>query len=160
MLNRRDFLRRATAGIAATAAIGGLPSLLSAEAPKAKKAITVYKSPTCGCCKSWISHLEKDGWSVTAHDMGDVTAIKQSLGVPDALQSCHTGVVGKYVIEGHVPADLIDKLVAEQPKTIVGLAVPGMVTGSPGMEMPGMPAAHYDVIAFDKAGRTKVYAKR
>lgn len=94
-----------------------------------------------------------------AEDLEDLTPIKQKLGVPRALRSCHTAVVEGYVIEGHVPADLIDRLLRERP-SVVGLAVPGMPVGSPGMEAPGQAAERYQVLAFDQKGRTTVYASR
>ena len=94
-----------------------------------------------------------------AEDLDDLTPIKQKLGVPRALQSCHTAVVEGYVIEGHVPADLIDRLLRERP-SVVGLAVPGMPVGSPGMEAPGQASERYQVLAFDQKGRTTVYASR
>jgi hypothetical protein len=96
---------------------------------------------------------------VKAEDLDDLTPIKQKLGVPRALQSCHTAVVEGYVIEGHVPADLIDRLLRERP-SVVGLAVPGMPVGSPGMEAPGQAAERYQVLMFDQKGRTTVYASR
>jgi len=89
----------------------------------------------------------------------DLTPIKRKLGVPAALQSCHTAVVEGYVLEGHVPADLIDRLLRQRP-AVVGLAVPGMPAGSPGMEVPGQPPERYDVLAFDQKGRVTVYASR
>ncbi len=92
-------------------------------------------------------------------DAEDLAPIKRTLGVPRALQSCHTGVVEGYVIEGHVPADLIDRLLRERPP-VVGLAVPGMPIGSPGMEAPGQAAERYQVLAFDQKGRTNVFASR
>lgn len=119
--------------------------------------VTVYKSPTCGCCGKWIAHLRSAGFTVVAHDMDDVSGMRNSLGVPFRLASCHTARVGNYVIEGHVPADLIEKLLAEHP-AIAGLAVPGMVAGSPGME--GQGTEPYDVVAWDRAGKTSTYAHR
>jgi hypothetical protein len=119
--------------------------------------ITVYKSPQCGCCKTWVEHLRKEGFAVTANDVDDMAAIKTKLGVPASLGSCHTAIVGGYVIEGHVPGADIRKLLAEKPK-VAGLAVPGMPVGSPGMEMPGMPADKYEVIAFAKDGKNRVFA--
>jgi hypothetical protein len=119
--------------------------------------VTVYKSPTCGCCGKWIAHLRSAGFTVVAHDMDDVSGTRNSLGVPFRLASCHTARVGNYVIEGHVPADLIAKLLKEHP-AIAGLAVPGMVAGSPGME--GSGSEPYDVVAWDRAGKTSVYAHR
>lgn len=91
--------------------------------------------------------------------MNDLAPVKRRLGVPPALQSCHTAVVEGYVIEGHVPADLIDRLLRERP-SVVGLAVPGMPVGSPGMETPGQAAERYQVLAFDQKGRTTVFATR
>src|SRR3990172_3983402 len=93
--------------------------------PTVAQEITVYKSPTCGCCNKWVTHLEQHGFSVAAHDVADVNRVKAQLGVPPTLGSCHTAVVGGYVIEGHVPADLIARLLA-QPPAVAGVAVPGM----------------------------------
>jgi hypothetical protein len=117
--------------------------------------ITVYKDPNCGCCKSWIEHLIKHGYSVDAKDTSEMTEIKRTLGVPEPLSSCHTGVVNGYLIEGHVPAADIARLLKEKPK-VAGLAVPGMPMGSPGME--GPLTQHYQVLSFDKAGKTKIFA--
>jgi hypothetical protein len=119
--------------------------------------VTVYKSATCGCCTKWIEHLRAAGFTVVAHDTDDLVTAMESFGVPSSLGSCHTGEVGGYVVEGHVPADLIKKMLAERP-AILGLAVPGMPIGSPGME--GSPTARYNVIAFDRQGKTSVYARR
>ena len=106
-----------------------------------------------------MEHLEKSGYTVTSHDVPDVNVYKKKYGVPDSLGSCHTAIVTSgYIIEGHVPADLIDKLIAQRPKDIVGLAVPGMPQGSPGME--GGAVEKYDIVAFDKAGKTRVFARR
>ncbi|HMF88314.1 MAG TPA: DUF411 domain-containing protein [Gemmatimonadaceae bacterium] len=117
--------------------------------------ITVYKDASCGCCKSWIEHLTKHGYRVDAKDSDDMTEVKRSLGVPEALTSCHTAVVNGYLIEGHVPAADIARLLKTKPK-VAGLAVPGMPMGSPGMEGPR--TQKYDVLSFDKAGKTKVFA--
>jgi hypothetical protein len=120
-------------------------------------AIKVYKTPTCGCCKSWVEHLQKNGFVVESVNMPDLSAVKTKYGVKPALQACHTAVVGNYVVEGHVPADLIKKILTERPK-VAGLAVPGMPMGSPGME--GAFKQHYDVYTFDGKGKTTVYARR
>ena len=117
--------------------------------------ITVYKDASCGCCKSWIEHLIKHGYRVDAKDSDDMTEIKRSLGLPEALTSCHTAVVNGYLIEGHVPAADIARLLKTKPN-VAGLAVPGMPMGSPGMEGPRK--QKYDVLSFDKAGKTKVFA--
>lgn len=134
----------------------GTTALARTPAP-ALPVVTVYKSASCGCCTKWIEHLRSSGFTVKAFDTEDVASVATSMGVPFRLSSCHTARVGNYVIEGHVPADLIKKLLAEQP-ALVGLAVPGMVTGSPGMEGPG--AQSYNVVAWDREGRTSVYAIR
>jgi hypothetical protein len=120
-------------------------------------AVTVYKNAHCGCCKNWVEHLRQEGFKVTATDVDDLAAIKRKLGVPASLGSCHSAIVGPYVVEGHVPAADIRKLLAEKPK-VAGIGVPGMPMGSPGMEMPGMPADKYDVMAFAKDGKQRVFA--
>ncbi len=124
----------------------------------ADRAITIYKDPNCGCCAEWVKHLGKAGFVATVRDMTDMVTVKRSFGVPVALESCHTARIGRYTIEGHVPADLIIRLVAEQSPAR-GLAVPGMPVGSPGMEMGGQKDT-YDVLAFDASGKTRVYASR
>ena len=133
---------------------GAAPASSVGAAPK-KPTITVYKDPGCGCCKSWIAHLIKHGYRVDAKDTPEMTGIKRSLGVPDGLTACHTAIVNGYLIEGHVPAADIARLLEEKPK-VAGLAVPGMPMGSPGMEGPR--TQHYQVLSFDKAGKTKVFA--
>ena len=153
----KRFVRTSTLGVslllfALTTAAAPAP----ATDPDAKKpTITVYKDPNCGCCKSWIEHLIKHGYRVDAKDSPNMTEIKRGLGVPDALSACHTAVVNGYLIEGHVPAADIKRLLKDKPK-IAGLAVPGMPMGSPGMEGPR--TQHYQVLSFDKAGKTKVFA--
>lgn len=125
------------------------------DASAKKPVITVYKDPSCGCCKNWVEHLLKHGYRVNAKDTTDMAAIKRALGVPDAITACHTAVVNGYLIEGHVPAADIDRLLAQKPR-ISGLAVPGMPAGSPGMEGPR--AQRYQVLTFDKSGKTTVFA--
>ncbi len=119
--------------------------------------IVVYKSPTCGCCGKWVDHLRANGFSVSVRERGNLQPIKDKLGVPRRMRSCHTAEIGGYTIEGHVPADVISRLLKEKPP-IKGLAVPGMPMGSPGMEGPRRDA--YDVLAFRKSGATMVYASR
>jgi hypothetical protein len=126
-----------------------------ADSPAKRPVITVYKDAGCGCCKSWVEHLIKHGYRVDAKDTPDMTEVKRALGVPDALSACHTAVVNGYLIEGHVPAADIARLLKEKPK-VRGLAVPGMPMGSPGME--GTRTQHYQVLSFDKAGKTKIFA--
>lgn len=106
-----------------------------------------------------MGHLRAAGFEVKDQNVDALGPIKQRFGVPAALQSCHTAVVDPYVIEGHVPADLIQRLLRERP-AVVGLAVPGMPVGAPGMEAPGRPAERYDVLTFDRSGRTTVFARR
>src|SRR5262245_1097321 len=133
--------------------------LARGTATAAKPLITIYKTPTCGCCALWVTHLKDNGFPVKAEDHDNLAPFKKKLGVPNELSSCHTGIVEGYVIEGHVPADVIDKLLAERPQ-VTGLAVPGMPLGSPGMEVPGRPADRYQVLTFDRNGRTGVFASR
>jgi hypothetical protein len=124
-----------------------------AEQPKA----VVYKSPYCGCCSKWVAHLEEHGFVVETVESSDMNAVKQRLGVPKGLASCHTAVVNDtYVIEGHVPAAEIRRLF-ESGTDVKRLAVPGMPGGSPGME--SAPAVDYQVIAFDAEGNEEVYAE-
>ena len=121
--------------------------------------VVVYKTPSCGCCKHWVTHLEEAGFTVKSTDLADLSDIKTQFGVPQNLQSCHTAVVDGYIVEGHVPADVIEKMLREKPE-VAGISVPGMPIGSPGMEVEGRPADRYDVVAFNKAGQTKIYASR
>ena len=143
-----------------TAALAGLALaavMLSAALPSHKPGeMLVYKSATCGCCKKWVDQMRQQGFTVTTRDEEDMTPIKADLGVPAATHSCHTAVIDGYVIEGHVPAADIKRLLKEKPK-VVGIAVPGMVVGSPGMEGPD--PEPYDVVTFDAKGQTTVYAK-
>ena len=156
MLNRRDWIRKTTVlGAVLTVSADRLTAV--AAAPPGPPELTVYKDPGCGCCKLWVDHMKAAGFSVTAHDVSDMNAVKRDMGVPASLASCHTGRVAGYIVEGHVPGDLVQKMLAEKP-TFAGLAVPGMPMGSPGMEGPRKDA--YDVIAFEKTGKTTVYARR
>jgi len=147
-----------TSLILAAVLLPGLGAIAAWHAPSAlPPTMTVYKNASCGCCNSWIDHMRAAGFAVTAYDTDDLASVMSNMGVPSRLASCHTAKVGNYVIEGHVPADLVKKLLADHP-AILGLAVPGMVTGSPGMEGPN--PQHYDVIAWDRTGKTSVYARR
>lgn len=119
--------------------------------------IKVYKDPSCGCCKEWVKHLEANGFTVETMDMPDMSSVKTKYGVKNEIQACHTAVVGDYLVEGHVPADVIKQMLKEKP-AIAGLAVPGMPQGSPGMD--GGAKERYNVLTFDRAGRTTVYAQR
>lgn len=134
---------------------GDAPARLAANADA--PLVTVYKTPTCGCCNKWVDHLRESGFRVETHDMDDVEPVKVANGLPAGMGSCHTGLVNGYVVEGHVPADVIRRLLREKPQ-IAGVAVPGMPAGSPGME--GMGKEPYDVMAFTKDGQTRVYESR
>lgn len=120
----------------------------------------VFKDPGCDCCKAWIEHMRQNGFQVTAIDepAPALDSIKTAHGITQATASCHTAEVGDYVIEGHVPADLVQRLLREHPADVRGLAVPGMVTGSPGMEGPD--PQHYTVVALMRDGSTRAYAER
>ncbi len=117
--------------------------------------VDVYRSPTCSCCIKWVRHLESEGFTVAVNDVRDVRPLKAEHGVPENLGSCHTALVDGYVVEGHVPASDVKRLLAERPK-VTGLAVPGMPIGSPGMEGPN--PERYRVMSFDAAGRIETYS--
>ncbi len=144
------------AALLATAVLLVPPAMADTHAHGKQVEVVVYKDPNCGCCKNWIDHLRKHGFKVTSHDTRDMNTVKANSGVKSDLQSCHTAMVGGYVVEGHVPAADIQRLLKQRPK-IAGLAVPGMPMGSPGME--GPTTDKYDVIAFEKSGRTKVFSR-
>lgn len=122
-----------------------------------KAAMTVYRDPSCGCCEAWATIAEQAGYQVSLLDDADMTAVKQRLGVPPQLASCHTTLVDGLVVEGHVPLDQVDRLLRERPAGIAGIAVPGMPLGSPGMEVPDGSVQPYQVIAFKRSGETSVY---
>jgi hypothetical protein len=150
--------RRTWIGIATSSAAF---ALMGVRAWPSRRAVaptpmTVYKSPSCGCCGKWIEHVRKAGFVVTERNLDDVTPIKREHGVPEQLYSCHTAVVGDYIVEGHVPADLVQRMLRERP-AFRGLAAPGMPQSAPGMDI-----GHekYDVISFTRDGKTKVYATR
>lgn len=129
-------------------------SLVSAQSAHADPLVTVYKTPTCGCCSAWVEHLRANGFEVEAHDLNDVTPIKIQAGLKPELASCHTARVGDYYIEGHVPAADIKRLLAEKPDAR-GLTVPGMPMGSPGME--GAYRDSYDTLLYRDGGQTSVF---
>ncbi|HSW28550.1 MAG TPA: DUF411 domain-containing protein [Longimicrobiales bacterium] len=117
--------------------------------------VLVYKTESCGCCNAWVDHLRAAGFTVDTRNVVDLMSVKRDAGVPASHASCHTALVDGYVVEGHVPADQIERLLAERPE-VAGLAVPGMPVGSPGMEGPG--AKPYQVLAFGRQGESSVYA--
>ena len=149
--SRRLVLQLPLAGV--TAAWLGLPQ--GAMATVNPALITVWKNPDCGCCKEWIAHLQKSGFEVLAKDVPDTAPIRQKLGLPAKFGSCHTAQMGAYVLEGHVPAQEVRRLLREQPRA-VGLAVPGMPVGSPGMEV-GNRQDPYDVLLVMADGSSRVY---
>lgn len=151
MLSRRSFLLSAAALVASR-------RVVLADVTSPPSVLTVYKDPNCGCCQKWIEHMSKAGFVLQVRDTSNMDEVKKTMRVPTGLQSCHTGIVDKYVIEGHVPADVVKKFLAEK-SSMLGIAVPDMPAGSPGMEM-GSRVDKYDIIAFDRDGKTKVYAKR
>jgi hypothetical protein len=144
-MKRRSFL----------AAAGLLVPMVAIPAAPPLPAVQVFKSPTCGCCGAWVDHLRSAGFTVEVTNVDDTTAARKRLGLPDAFGACHTATVGGYVVEGHVPADEIKRLLAARPAA-VGLAVPGMPVGSPGMEA-GTRQDPYEVFLIDK-GRATVFA--
>ena len=120
--------------------------------------ITVYKSQYCGCCTKWVDHLKESGFKVDVREVEDLGSVKNRLGVPRQYGSCHTAVVDDYWVEGHVPVDLIQRLLNEKPENIAGITVPGMPLGSPGMEGPN--PMEYKVLSIDLDGNSSVYATR
>jgi hypothetical protein len=137
--------------------VGLVFSVGPAQAQRSTSTVQVYKSPTCGCCANWVKHLQQHGFRTQVTETDDVAAIKAQHRIPARAQSCHTAVVDGYVIEGHVPAGDVQRLLKERP-AVTGLAVPGMPIGSPGMEVPNVKPQAYDVLTFDKQGQLKVFA--
>ena len=131
--------------------------VLIARTSSAGQRVTVYKTPTCGCCAKWVDHLEANGFRVKVVDLADVTPMKIRYGVPADLGSCHTALVSGYFVEGHVPAEEIHRML-ETGEPIAGLAVPGMPMGSPGME--GFRSDPYDIVAVEKDGGRRIFASR
>lgn len=149
--SRRTILFAGASVIVASAA-----SIIPAcAAPASDKKIIVYKTPTCGCCSAWIEHLTAAGFEAQIVDQPDLTPIRARLGAPDDLRSCHLAIIGRYIVEGHVPADSINMLLSAAPDA-VGVFVPGMPLGSPGMEGP-YGSQPYDVILLRKNGKREVF---
>jgi hypothetical protein len=148
---------RLLSGLAGLAVLGtvAFSPRPAAGTPASPVEITVYHSPTCGCCKKWISYLEANGFKVKSIEQDDLSEIKAEAGVTSRLSSCHTALVQGYVIEGHVPAADIQRLLKERPK-VVGLTAPGMPGAGPGMDTGKAP---YEVLSFDARGATAVWAK-
>ena len=144
---------RRTLGLSALA----LALSLTSSALDAQKPLTVqvFKDATCGCCANWVELLRRAGFAPTSSNVADLQSVKDVYKVPSQARSCHTAIVGGYVIEGHVPMADIQRLLKEKP-AVAGLAVAGMPIGSPGMEGPN--PRPYNVLAFDKSGKTTVYS--
>ena len=120
--------------------------------------VTVYKSATCGCCAKWVTHLESEGFKVVTHNRDDMNTVKSDAGLQPEFASCHTAFVDGYVIEGHVPADDIKRLLIEKP-AVLGLTAPGMPQKSPGMQAEGLSPKGFDVLAFEKNGNSHVFSQ-
>lgn len=147
-MNRRQVMTLLAAGLSARIA----PALAAPGMPR----VDVFKSPTCGCCGAWVDHLRSAGFDVHVTEVSDTATARLRLGMPEAYASCHTATVGGYVIEGHVPAAEVKRLLAARP-AMLGLAVPGMPPSSPGMDVPGR-RDPYAVLLIDRLGRSSVYA--
>jgi hypothetical protein len=157
MIDRRTFMIRVSGLVAAGVAGARLAAQVPGSSAKPTP-ITVYKSSSCECCVKWVDHVRDNGFEPTVRDEEDMDAIKTQLGVPEGVRSCHTALVGKYLIEGHVPASDIKRLAKEQPR-VIGLAVPGMPSGTPGMAPPGAKIAGFEVVAFQLDGTTRAFAR-
>jgi hypothetical protein len=155
MIARRTFLIRVAGLLPAAAAARRLAAQWPYPSPTT---IKVYKGSTCGCCVKWVDHVRAAGFEAAVFDQEDMEAIKNDLGVPKAVRSCHTAVAGRYLIEGHVPATEIRRLLAEKPK-LLGLAVPDMPPGTPGMAPAGAPISGFEVLAFHQDGTTRTFAR-
>lgn len=148
-LNRRHFLALSATGLVVAAA-----PVLAAAPP----AMTTWRDPGCGCCLKWVEAMRGAGFAVTVRETADMAAVKARLKVPAALLSCHTTLVGGLVVEGHVPAAAVRKLLNSRPAGVIGIAAPGMPRGSPGMEMPDGSKDPLNLTLFDAAGRNRPFA--
>jgi hypothetical protein len=155
MITRRDFVAHA-AGLAVGAL--GARRLLAQLETGPGTAITVYKSASCGCCAKWVDHLRASGFAPVVHDEEDMDAVKDEMGVPRDVRSCHTALLDRYLVEGHVPASDLRRALAERP-AVAGLAVPGMPKSTPGMAMPGDTHEPFETLSFTRDGKTSVYAR-
>lgn len=135
---------------------GSVATPVATQSPSSLPTVTMYKDPNCGCCAKWGEHMRGAGFTVNEHNTSDMPSVKKEQGVPERLYSCHTAIVGAYVVEGHVPADLVQKMLTERPQ-IRGLSAPGMPQSSPGMDIGN---EKYEVISFTGTGETAVYAVR
>ena len=150
---------RTFAAIVGAIAVAGAAFASAQQKPVSSRTpIVVYKTPTCGCCGMWVEHMRQNGFQPEVHDVSaaQVRAVSKAAGLSEEGTSCHTAKVGNYIVEGHVPAADVQRMLKEKP-AIAGIAAPGMPVGSPGMEMGGR-TERYDVVSFTKDGKTKVYA--
>jgi hypothetical protein len=157
MIKRRTFVAR----IAGLVAVGVTGRRLWAEFPHRAAPpipITIYKSSSCECCAKWVDHIKANGFAPVVHDDERMEAIKDEMGVPEGVRSCHTGITEKYLIEGHVPASDIQRLLKERPRAL-GLAVPGMPPRTYGMAPPGVEVGGYEVVVFQRDGTTRLFAR-
>jgi hypothetical protein len=150
MMRRKALVR--AAGVLVMSFVSGLPALAAAPLPR----VEVFKNPSCGCCGAWVDHLKQAGFQVRVTEVSDTAVIRKQRGLAEKFGSCHTAIVAGYVIEGHVPAKDIKRLL-DSRITALGLAVPGMPVGSPGMEVNGQQDA-YQVLLIDKQGRDRIFA--
>jgi hypothetical protein len=155
-IDRRRFFQHSLIAVAGTAL--GIRTVGAQTAQGALPVMTVYKSASCGCCSQWVDHAKDNGFTVREVNTDDLSTVKREMGIPARLASCHTVMVGGYLVEGHVPAGDVKRLLREKPK-VRGIAVPGMPIGSPGMEQgPVSGYERYDVVAFTADGSVSVFA--
>jgi len=148
MINRRRWMLSGLAMVAA-----------SPLAAQGRPLLEVWRDPSCGCCSGWVAHMRASGFTVRETVLPELGPVRRMLGTPADLLSCHAARVGNLVLEGHVPALAVRRALADRPAGMLGLAVPAMPIGAPGMEVPGQPNEVYDVIAFDAAGRHASYMR-
>ncbi len=153
-LTKRSFL---FAVVLVAAVVTGSMLVRADQGNQSLPAVTVYKDANCGCCSLWVTHMERAGFRVTATNTADMPALRAKHGVPAHVQSCHTAIVDGFIVEGHVPAEDVKRMLTSRP-AVKGIAVPGMPVGSPGMEQ-GTVKHAYSVLTFDAAGRTTVFAR-
>jgi hypothetical protein len=149
--------RRAALASLTSVALAPLVIARTAAQTQAKPSVVVYKDPNCGCCHNWVEHMKANGFVVTTKDSADVNSVKRAHSVAQPLWSCHTALIGSYVIEGHVPAADVKRFLAQPPKGVIGLAIPGMPASAPGMDV--KPFQPYTVLAFDANGKTTAFAE-
>ncbi len=153
--SRRSFLINGGVLITTGVLLGTIAACQAQTPPD--NAMVVYKTPTCGCCTAWVEHVTAAGFKPRIVEMADLTPVRKQLNAPDELASCHIAVISRYIVEGHVPADAIRKLIAEKPDAI-GIFVPGMPLGSPGMEGP-YGSQPFDVILLRRDGAREIFAR-